>query len=46
VHKHGIEAARKFQNQDFDGAIEQIRMVQEPSGDVLRLLDEILLAAH
>lgn len=46
VHKHGIEAARKFQKDDFDGAVEQIRMVQDPSGDVLRLLDEILAAAH
>ncbi|OEJ66856.1 methyl-accepting chemotaxis protein [Magnetovibrio blakemorei] len=45
VHKHGIEAARKFQNEDLDGAIAEIYLVQEPSAEVLRLLDE-LIASH
>lgn len=45
VHKHGIEAARKFQQQDLDGAIAQIAMVQTPSAEVLRLLD-VLIASH
>jgi len=44
VHSHGIEAARKFQNHDLEGALEQIALVEAPSHEVLRLLDEMLAA--
>ena len=42
VHSHGIEAARKFQNHDLEGALAEIAQVDEPSKEVLRLLDELL----
>ena len=42
VHAHGIEAARKFQNHDLEGALQEIELVEEPSQEVLRLLDELL----
>tara|TARA_B100000965_G_scaffold206778_1_gene172677 strand:+ start:989 stop:2386 length:1398 start_codon:yes stop_codon:yes gene_type:complete len=42
VHAHGIEAARKYQAGDLDGAMGEIQMVAESSKDVVRLLDELL----
>lgn len=42
VHTHGIEAARKFQNHDLAGALSEIALVEEPSKEVLRLLDELI----
>lgn len=42
VHAHGIEAARKFQNHDLEGALAEIAQVDEPSREVLRLLDELI----
>ncbi|MBL4616027.1 MAG: CZB domain-containing protein [Magnetovibrio sp.] len=42
VHTHGIEAARKFQNQDLEGALAEIALVEAPSNEVLRLLDELI----
>ncbi len=42
VHTHGIEAARKFQSNDLEGALSEIAQVEEPSKEVLRLLDELI----
>ena len=42
VHKHGIEAARKYANHDLEGALAEIELVEEPSREVLRLLDELI----
>ncbi|MCW8915531.1 MAG: methyl-accepting chemotaxis protein [Magnetovibrio sp.] len=42
VHDHGIEAARKYQNHDLEGALAEIDLVDEPSKEVLRLLDELI----
>jgi len=41
VHSHGIEAARKFIEHDLEGALAEIALVEEPSKEVLRLLDEL-----
>jgi len=41
VHSHGIEAARKFTEHDLEGALAEIALVEEPSKEVLRLLDEL-----
>ena len=42
VHQHGIEAARRYNNGDLDGALSEIEQVSLYSKDVLRLLDELL----
>lgn len=42
VHDHGIEAARKYHNNDLEGALAEIALVEEPSKEVLRLLDELI----
>ncbi len=41
VHKHGIEAARRFNMGDLDGAIECIKKVGQASHDVLYHLDQL-----
>lgn len=41
VHAHGIEAARRFELGDIDGAIREIDLTAEASVDVMRLLDEL-----
>jgi methyl-accepting chemotaxis protein len=42
VHKHGIEAARKYEARDLQGAIDEVKLVEKASEDVLRLLDDLL----
>lgn len=44
VHTHGIEAARRFQNNDLEGALHEIELVEAPSLEVIRLLDELIAA--
>jgi methyl-accepting chemotaxis protein len=41
VHSHGIEAARKYQNGDFDGALAEVKLVAEASVGVMRGLDAL-----
>jgi methyl-accepting chemotaxis protein len=41
VHAAGIEAAKRYNDGDLDGALACIREVSESSRDVLRLLDEL-----
>jgi methyl-accepting chemotaxis protein len=41
VHKHGIEAARLFNAGDFERAVDTIEMIEKPSLEVQRLLDEL-----
>jgi len=41
VHKHGIEAARLYQNGDIDGALRSIAEVAEASKDVLKYLEDL-----
>ena len=41
VHKHGIEAARKYTAHDLDGALEEIEQADKSSVDVLRYLDDL-----
>ncbi len=41
VHKHGIEAARRHNNGDIKGALEEIQKMEKASEDVLRLLSEL-----
>ncbi len=41
VHKHGIEAVRKYNAGDFEGAIDEIAKIEAPSGEVQRCLDEL-----
>jgi methyl-accepting chemotaxis protein len=42
VHTHGIEAARRFNNGDLSGALNEIRLVSHASVDVLRHLDGLI----
>ena len=41
VHAHGIEAARRYQGGDLDGAVREVEKAALASKDVLRLLDEL-----
>ena len=41
VHKHGIEATRRYNAGDLDGALTEIEAVEAASVDVLHLLDEL-----
>ncbi|MBF0354802.1 MAG: CZB domain-containing protein [Alphaproteobacteria bacterium] len=41
VHKHGIEAARLYNGGDFDGAVDAIAKIEQPSLEVQRLLDDL-----
>ncbi|MDA8231530.1 MAG: methyl-accepting chemotaxis protein [Magnetospirillum sp.] len=41
VHELGIEAARRFNQGDFDGAVEAVAAIEEPSSEVQRLLDAL-----
>ena len=45
VHHLGIEAARRFRNGDFDGAVEMVEAIEGPSQEVQRLLDELATLA-
>ncbi len=42
VHKHGIEAAKKYNAHDLNGALEEIQKVETSSVEVIKLLDELL----
>jgi len=44
VHQLGIEAARRFSNNDFDGAVDAVTAIEEPSQEVQHLLDELAAA--
>ncbi|CAA7617216.1 methyl-accepting chemotaxis protein [Magnetospirillum sp. UT-4] len=44
VHHFGIDAARKFRDGDFDGAVDAVAAIEEPSQEVQRLLDELAAA--
>jgi methyl-accepting chemotaxis protein len=44
VHELGIEAARRFKNGDFDGAVECVTAIEAPSQEVQRRLDELAAA--
>jgi methyl-accepting chemotaxis protein len=41
VHKHGIEAARKYKNNDLAGALQEIEQVGKASVHVLEHLDKL-----
>jgi len=41
VHHLGIEAAKRYKNGDFDGAVECVTAIEGPSKEVQRLLDEL-----
>lgn len=41
VHKHGIQAAQKYNNNDVDGALKEIDVVETSSVDVLNLLGDM-----
>ncbi|MGE5506276.1 MAG: methyl-accepting chemotaxis protein [Actinomycetota bacterium] len=41
VHQLGIEAARRFRDGDFDGAVDMVAAIEEPSQEVQHLLDEL-----
>lgn len=41
VHRHGIEAARRFKAGDLDGALAAIALVAEASKGVMRCLDDL-----
>jgi methyl-accepting chemotaxis protein len=41
VHQLGIEAARRFRDGDFEGAVDMVSAIEEPSKEVQRLLDEL-----
>jgi len=41
VHQLGIEAAKRFKNGDFDGAVECVTAIEGPSKEVQHLLDEL-----
>ncbi len=41
VHQHGIEAARRYQAGDIEGALESIELMEDASKDVLDLLNEL-----
>ena len=42
VHKHGIEAARKYNEGDLAGALEEVQAVEQASVDVIRFLDQLI----
>ncbi|MEG3617310.1 methyl-accepting chemotaxis protein [Magnetovibrio sp. PR-2] len=42
VHIHGIEAARRYADHDLEGALAEIELVEKPSLEVLRILDELI----
>ena len=44
VHSLGIEAARRYRDGDFDGAVEAVTAIEEPSQEVQCLLDELATA--
>ncbi|MBI3446205.1 MAG: CZB domain-containing protein, partial [Magnetospirillum sp.] len=44
VHQLGIEAARKFRDGDFDGAVDAVAAIEIPSQEVQNLLDELAAA--
>jgi methyl-accepting chemotaxis protein len=44
VHHLGIEAARLFQNGDFDAAVAAVSAIENPSVEVQRYLDELAAA--
>ena len=41
VHHLGIEAAKRFRDGDFDGAVDAVTAIEDPSREVQRLLDEL-----
>jgi methyl-accepting chemotaxis protein len=41
VHAHGIEAAKRFQSGDLEGALDEIRKTAEASQGVMQRLDEL-----
>ena len=41
VHKHGIAAARLYEERNLTGAMAEIALVDTASKDVLRLLDDL-----
>ncbi|WP_152426671.1 methyl-accepting chemotaxis protein [Paramagnetospirillum caucaseum] len=41
VHQLGIEAARRFRDNDFDGAVDAVEAIEDPSQEVQGLLDEL-----
>jgi len=41
VHKHGIEAARRHEANDLDGALESVQAMEKASEDVMALLNEL-----
>ncbi len=45
VHAHGIEATRRYNANDLDGAIVEIQEVERASVEVLRCLDALMEAA-
>lgn len=42
VHFHGIEAAKKYNCGDLEGALKEIQHVETASQDVIRYLDELI----
>ncbi|CAA7612243.1 Methyl-accepting chemotaxis protein [Candidatus Terasakiella magnetica] len=44
VHHLGIEAATRFKNGDFDGAVDSVAAIEEPSQEVQTLLDQLAAA--
>lgn len=42
VHSCGIEAARRYNEGDIDGALEMIDKVEDASKEVIRLLDDLI----
>jgi methyl-accepting chemotaxis protein len=44
VHELGIEAARRFRDNDFDAAVDAVEAIEGPSSEVQRLLDELAAA--
>ena len=44
VHQLGIQAAKLFRDGDFDGAVDAVAAIEEPSQEVQALLDELAAA--
>ena len=44
VHHLGIDAAKRFRDGDFDGAVDSVAAIEVPSQEVQRLLDELAAA--
>ncbi len=44
VHQLGIEAARRFKDGDFDGAVDCVTAIEGPSQEVQHLLDDLAAA--